>query len=143
MDPLSVMASVVGLLAAAGQVSSILSKVKSSIQDVPRSMEHVISEVKTFETSLSAIQIFIHELSLAQRQRIAMIQVDQLLATLTEAVLTFSELEALVRPFEMDSGKVMKERIRWYWKEDDIFRIMTRLERYKSSFTLMLNIVQW
>jgi hypothetical protein len=81
MDPLSVMASVVGLLAAAGQVTSVLSKVKSIIKDAPRSMDHTISEVKAVEISLSAIQKFLLGLSSAPRQRITMIQVDQLLAS--------------------------------------------------------------
>jgi hypothetical protein len=143
MDPLSVMASVVGLLAAAGQVTSVLSTVKSSIKDAPRSMDHAISEVKAVEISLSAIQKFLLGLSSAPRQRITMIQVDQLLATLTEAVLTFSDLEALVKPLATDSESSMIERIRWCWKEDDVSRIMIRLERHKSSLSLMLNIVQW
>jgi hypothetical protein len=143
MDPLSVMASVVGLLAAAGQVTSVLSTVKSSIKDAPRSMDHAISEVKAVEISLSAIQKFLLGLSSAPRQRITMIQVDQLLATLTEAVLTFSDLEALVKPLATDSESSMIERIRWCWKEDDVSRIMIRLERHQSSLSLMLNIVQW
>jgi hypothetical protein len=137
------MASVVGLLAAAGQVTSVLSTVKSSIKDAPRSMDHAISEVKAVEISLSAIQKFLLGLSSAPRQRITMIQVDQLLATLTEAVLTFSDLEALVKPLATDSESSMIERIRWCWKEDDVSKIMIRLERHKSSLSLMLNIVQW
>jgi hypothetical protein len=137
------MASVVGLLATAGQVTSVLSIVKSSIKDAPRSMDHTISEVKAVEISLSAIQKFLLGLSSAPRQRITMIEVDQLLATLTEAVLTFSELEALVKPLAMDSESSMIERIRWCWKEDDVSRIMRRLERHKSSLSLTLNIVQW
>ena len=143
MDPLSVMASVVGLLAAAGQMTSVLSNVKSSIKDAPRSMDHTLSEVKAVEISLSAIQKFLLGLSSAPRQRITMIQVDQLLATNTEAVLTFSELEALVKPLATYSESSMIERIRWRWKEDDLSRIMIRLERHKSSLSLMLNIVQW
>jgi len=106
-------------------------------------MDHTLSEVKAVEISLSAIQKFLLGLSSAPRQRITMIQVDQLLATLTEAVLTFSELEALVKPLATDSESSMIERIRWRWKEDDLSRIMIRLERHKSSLSLMLNIVQW
>ena len=42
---------------------------------------------------------FLLGLSLAPGQRVALIQLDQLLATLTEVVLIFLELEDLVSPF--------------------------------------------
>jgi hypothetical protein len=40
MDPLSVIASVVGLIGAAGKVESVLLAVKTSILDAPRLMDH-------------------------------------------------------------------------------------------------------
>jgi hypothetical protein len=98
MDPLSVMASVVGLLTAAGTVVSLISSIKSSIDDAPRNLNRILSEVKEVENSLSAVHRFLLGLGMTRRQRLAMIQFDQLLATLTESVLTFSELEALVTP---------------------------------------------
>lgn len=143
MDPLSVMASVVGLLTAAGAVASILSTVKSSISDAPRLLDHVLREVKDVEIVLSAIHKFLIGISSAPIRRIALIQVDQLIATLTESVLTFSELEALVKPLEARSGNSLWERVKWAWKEDTVSDILQRLQRHKSSLSLMLNIVQW
>jgi Fungal N-terminal domain of STAND proteins len=143
MDPLSVMASVVGLLTAAGTVSSILSTFASSMKDVPRLIDHVLSEVKEVEIFLSAIQKFLLGIASAPRRRIALIQLDQLIVTLTEAVLTFSELEALVTPLAAKSKTSSMERLKWAWKEDAVSNIMQRLQRHKSSLSLMLNIVQW
>jgi hypothetical protein len=72
-----------------------------------------------------------------------MIQVDQLVATLTEAVLTFSELGALLAPLGEGSEISWRESVKLAWKEDKISRIMLRLDRHKSSLWLMLNIVRW
>jgi hypothetical protein len=143
MDPLSVMASVVGLLTAAGTVTSILSTVKSSISDTPRLIDRILSEVKEVEISLSAVHRFLLGIRTAPIHRIAMIQLDHLIATLTESVLTFSELEALVKPLATGPKTSILERIKWAWKEDAVSGIMQRLERHKSSFSLMLNIAQW
>jgi hypothetical protein len=143
MDPLSVIASVAGLLAAAGKVASILSKVKSSIGDASQFLDQLLSQINELESSLSAVSKFLARISSAPRRRISMIQVDQLVATLTEAVLTFSELEALLTPLGAWSEISMLERMQWAWKEDTISRIMLRLDRHKSSLSLMLTIVQW
>jgi len=73
-----------------------------------------------------------------------MIRLDQLLATLSEAVLTFSELEALVESIAKDRGRLLiMSRLTSLWKEEDVTSIMLRLERHKSSLSLMLNIAQW
>jgi hypothetical protein len=143
MDPLSVMASVVGLLTAAGTVTSILLSLKSSLSDAPRLIDHVILEVREVEISLSAMHKFLIGISSVPKRRIALIQVDQLRATLTDSVLTFSELEALVTPLIGRSDILVLERVKWAWKEDAVSRIMQRLQRHKSSLSLMLNIVQW
>ena len=72
-----------------------------------------------------------------------MIRVEQVVATLTEAVLTFSELEALITSISEDDGMPLKTRLMFHWKQDIVASIMVRLERHKSSLSLMLNIVQW
>lgn len=73
-----------------------------------------------------------------------MIRVEQLVAILTEAILTFSELEALVTSIVKDKGRLpIMSRLMSLWKEDVVTSIMLRLERHKSSLSLMLNIAQW
>jgi hypothetical protein len=62
---------------------------------------------------------------------------------LTEAVLAFSELEALVAPFTAKPTIAMVDRVKWSLKESEITPILHRLQRHKSSLSLMLSIVQW
>jgi hypothetical protein len=146
MDPLSVTAAVVGLLAAAGQVASVLSKIKSSVSDAPSSIEQTFLYVKELQACFAAVHKFIVGATpgtSASQRRLSMIEVDQLVATLTESVLTFSELELLVTPFGTCPQASMRNRIKWAWKEDVVSRIMLRLDRHKSCLSLMLNIVQW
>lgn len=143
MDPLSVTASIVGLLAGAGKVAGVLHKLKNSIVDAPKSLSNLLSQINELRTCLSAVSQLLSEMDSAPSKRMSMIQVEQLVATLTDAVLTFSELEALIIPLGEPSEISVVERIKWAWKEETISSIMARLDRHKSSFTLMLNIIQW
>lgn len=143
MDPLSVAASIVGLLAAAGKVSSILAKVKSSVSEAPQLLEQLLSQINDLQISFSAVDRFIATISSASRRRMSMIQVEELVATLTESVLTFSELEALIAPLTVHSETSMMDLLKLAWKEDVVSSIMLRLDRHKSSLALMLTIVQW
>ncbi|CAG8956678.1 hypothetical protein HYFRA_00012222 [Hymenoscyphus fraxineus] len=142
MDPISVTASVVGLLSGAAKIAGVLHKVKSSIVDAPKSLGILLSQINDLSTCLAAVDQFLTGIHSAPTNRFGMIQVDQLVATLTEAVLTFSELELLVTPLGNPSEISIIKRMKWAWKEEIISSIMTRLHRHKFSFSLMLNIIQ-
>lgn len=55
----------------------------------------------------------------------------------------FLELEALISPFMSTYELSMTELVKWIWEEGSVSRIMQQLQRYKSTFSLILNIVQW
>jgi hypothetical protein len=143
MDPLSVLASVTGLLAAVGSVMSKLTAIKSTLQDAPRFVDQILSEVGDLKTSLSAMHQLLGRLGSARQGRLALIQIDQLVATLTEAVRTFSDLEIKIASFAISPNLSLVERVKLAWNEDDIILVVERLRRYKLSLSLMLNIVQW
>jgi hypothetical protein len=144
MDSINIMTSLMGLLGSAGQIVALLLVVKRSLSQAPLFMDQVFSQVRELEYLLSAVQSFLLGISSAPRRRISMIRLDQLLATLSEAVLTFSELEALVESITKDKGRLpYMSRLMSLWKEEDVTSIMLRLERHKSSLSLMLNIAQW
>jgi hypothetical protein len=80
-------------------------------------MDQVFSQVRELEYLLSAVQSFLLGISSAPRRRISMIRLDQLLATLSEAVPTFSELEALVESIAKDKGRLpIMSRLMPIWK---------------------------
>jgi len=142
MDPLSVTASIVGLLLAAGQVTSAIFTIKSILSQAPQT-DHLLSQVTQFETCLSAIQSFLYSINPASRQRMALIKVEHLVATLTHAVLTFSELEALVKKIIAGPRASVILYLNWTRKQNKLATIMLRLESHKSSLSLMLSIAQW
>jgi hypothetical protein len=145
MDPLSVTAGIVGILAAAGKVGELLHGTISTTKDAPRVLIALACEVKEVQAALSSLQNLLSDLTSAPTHRTALIQLDQLIVTLTEAILTFSELETTIAPFSLPQGAKLplKSRLKWTRAESSCVKFVERLQRHKASISLMLNILQW
>jgi hypothetical protein len=145
MDPLSVTAGIVGILAAAAKVGEVLHSTISTAKEAPHVLRTFASEVQEVQAALSSLQILLADLSSTPTHRTALIQLDQLIVTLTESVLTFSELETAIAPFLVPHGaKIpLRSRLKWTRAENSCFKIVERLQRHKASISLMLNILQW
>ncbi|KAI9790158.1 MAG: hypothetical protein M1816_005358 [Peltula sp. TS41687] len=141
MDPLSIMASVAGLLTATAKVSSVLRTV-TTLKDAPKLARSVLVEVDQIRSALNILQDFIRGIDSQPRSRRALIQLEDLIAMLTELVLTFSELEATVTGLDSSDPWAWPGRVKWAWKEDTILQALERIQRQKSSLSLMMNIIQ-
>jgi hypothetical protein len=147
-DPLSISASILAILTAAGVVIKVLSEVK----DAPQSVQDVCSEVRHIELVFKALQRFLDG-SKIRSHRAALIQLDDVVVILTQTVLVFSELEILVQPLsasrtKQDSmtllGKLSTwRRVTWVWQQPAATRLVNQLQRHKASLTLILQIIQW
>jgi hypothetical protein len=60
-------------------------------------------------------------------------------------VLTFSELETVVTPLVVSKGQKypLRTRLKWTRVEQNCERMVAKLQRHKSSVSLMLNVLQW
>lgn len=145
MDPLSVTASIVGILAVEAKTGKLLQVTISSTRDVPHILTPLACEVHEVEAALSPLQILLADLSLTPTHRAALVQVDHLIVTLTQAVLTFSDLETAVAPFLTPRGGnvPLRTRLKWTRAESQCTKIVERLQRHKASISVMLNILQW
>ncbi|KAL8835924.1 MAG: hypothetical protein Q9176_006608 [Flavoplaca citrina] len=96
MDPISVAASVVGLLGAATKISEVLTHFIRGVKDAPRLAVSTLTEVEDLKICFRQLQQFIEAEEGRRRSHTAMVTVDQFVVVLTHAVMTFSELEAAV-----------------------------------------------
>src|ERR1041385_173266 len=127
-DPLSVGASIVGLLAAAGKIIEVLSPVVSSVKNVPRLAASLKSEAERVRLALATLQRLLEQVELMPLARTALIQVDDILTILTDGVQILSELEILVDSLAFDTSRhtqpPLTTRIRWARKEKDASTIL-------------------
>jgi hypothetical protein len=143
MDPLSVAASIAGLLAISGKLSSILSTIAKGVRDAPGAVFSALSEVKTTNAAIAALQELILKITSISMNRRALIGLEPLLVTLSETVLKFEELDALMAPFADPSQVSWWIQWKWFRYERKVARVVERLQSHKNSIQLMLNILQW
>jgi cell division control protein 24 len=146
MDPLTISTSIFGLLKATAQVAQYLAPYVAAARDTPGIVTQVHSEVLHSRTILLALEGLTKNLASIPVRRAALIQVDQLIAVFTDAVLLFSELEASLPslpPTEPTSTRIpLQTRLKWARKESTFAALLTRLQGFKGSISLILTILQ-
>lgn len=144
-DPLSIASAIVGILAAAGQVIKVLGPYVSAAKDTPMTAASVRSEVVNFRIILSAFQGLLDNLNITAGTRTGLVPIDDLIIVLTDGVLIFSELEASVSSLDATGTErpSLTLRIQWARKEKELSAIVNRLQSFKGSILLLLNILQW
>jgi cell division control protein 24 len=146
MDPLSVAASIAGLLSAAGAVAKLLGPYITAARETPEIAVAVHTEVHAATIILSALQDLTQNMASASVQRAAFVQADQVIAILTDGVLLFSHLEATVGSLLLGDSPIttldFASRLQWARKDTELTSILTRLQGFKASISLMLSIFQ-
>ncbi|EJT68597.1 CAMK/CAMKL/KIN4 protein kinase [Gaeumannomyces tritici R3-111a-1] len=147
MDPLSIAASVAGLLGAGAKLIAIMSPIVHN-GDAPPLCRSVLTDLCDVTAILHQLEHFLAGRLLGGRsvppERRELVLFEQLAAALTGCVITKDELETLVD----DLGLVYNgtgvtgtfDRARWMHKEKDIARVLSRLQNHKSSLNCMLTI---
>ncbi|KAI1743451.1 hypothetical protein F4680DRAFT_408265 [Xylaria scruposa] len=166
MDPLSVTASVAGLLTAAHEVAKLLGPYVSASRETPSIAAHVRDETESTRTILIGLQTLVRELSGRVSLGGALVSVDQVVAILTSGVLLFAELEGAVQglvaalpspPTEGESTKrisgilglsptqhrlPLRARMKWVRQEESLKPLLERLQGFKVSVTVVLTLLQ-
>ena len=143
MEPLSVAGSIVGLLSAGAQLVSMFYNLASAIKDAPHYANAAVSELEAITMILTQLQEYINGTAQASVQRLSLIHVEHVTATLTECVMTYSQLNALLRTLHADRNLKAWDRAMWLLKKDDVDVLVGRLQNHKSTLGLMLQIIQW
>jgi hypothetical protein len=143
MDPLSVAASVVGLMGAAGKMTTLLHSLVTKARHAPVLAKAILTEITAITAALAQLQSYVLGNSEADPTRSSLLFLDQVLTALSGCVITYSELEAIIDSIHISSTSGYFDRMKWSLKESAIFVIVERLQSHKSTLTLMLNVLQW
>jgi hypothetical protein len=141
MDPLSITVAVVGLATAAFQVSHILRKAIKNNKEAPEYAELAFNEVKEFSVVIVAIKALLSNLDAVNRNRAYLIELEPIIATLTDAVLTFSEFQRILDSLVDITG--LAGNIRWARSQSNLERLTKKVQHHRGALSLMLNIIQW
>lgn len=140
MDPLRISASITGLLRAAGQLNSML-QFLSTLQNSPDVIMDCRLEINHVKIALQSLDRFIHRLHFISPRRTKLIQIDDLIITLSDAMMAFSGFEDILRRIEEVTK--FQALIPWTKYSKRIKHHLARMHRLKMSLNMMLVIVQW
>jgi hypothetical protein len=143
MDPLSVAASVTGLLGVGVRISSSLFSLITACRDAPNLAQSLMWEVTDISAILGHLQSYILGRTRIATSRASMIMVEHLLTTLTGCVATYSDLQRVLEDLNLKPEMNVFDKIKWARSESLIHTIVRRLQHQKSSMSLMLTIIQW
>ncbi|KAI5850887.1 hypothetical protein BZA05DRAFT_399098, partial [Tricharina praecox] len=142
MDPLSVAASVAGLLQAGAKVIGFL----STAIDAPSTVRNVLAEVQALHGIFRQLDDFIVNFAQQSMTRKSRIAIDDLVVILTGCVCTFSELDGELKGVKTDYAYGTKhqlgawDRVKWAAKDQDIAKILRNLQMHKTSLSLLLSV---
>ncbi|KAI6711652.1 rhoGEF domain-containing protein [Diplocarpon mali] len=140
-DPLSVAASIAGLLTAAQLVSVGISKVVSGHRSGSREIKDIKTIVDTLRKVLLQLQMLLLSRASVDPKRASLIMVDEVVTTLTACVMTFSDLDGCVKGLETDEQLGLLDSVKWVSKASELEGYLRNLEAHKSSLILMTNIL--
>lgn len=140
-DPLSVAASITGLVMAGTQIATTVGKFVSTAIGAPALAQIVHTEVHDFVIVLSSLQPIILG-SVNSISRTSLIDVDELIITLSSCMCTLADLEKEVDSLASDTMDV-RTRLKWAWAESTLSGLTQRLQNHKASLNLMLTILTW
>jgi len=139
MDPLNVTSAITGIIAAATQVSNLLRQIK----DAPESITAVLTEMEYIKIIFLSLRRFLERATQLPGERAALIQLEDVVVVVTQTVLVFSELEALLSPISKGKKTSYMVRLTWTRIQGGAIRLVNQLQRHKISLTLLLQIIQW
>lgn len=147
-DPLSVAASIVGILAAAAKIVEIVQPFISDVSNAPKIALTVHTEVSHIQLVLKSLRYFLQDLAASTSSgRASFVQVDHIIILFTDGVILFSELESLLSPLKIPNGghpqARLRQRVLWASKKNAISEVMARMQTFLTSLSAVLNIFQW
>ena len=143
MDPLSAAASVIGLLGAAAKVSEVLLKFIGNVKGAPKLAQSVLMEISDVSACLSQLQRYLQGALATSSSHEELLMVEQLVVTLSNCVLVFSEFEEMVDSLKPAERMQPWRLAQWLLKEQAISALMVRLQQSKLSLNLMLTTLTW
>ncbi|OQE37355.1 hypothetical protein PENCOP_c010G07881 [Penicillium coprophilum] len=136
MDPLSVAASLAGLITISTQIINIIHTIKSKNN---KELEALSREIHAVRGILSQIQQIVQFQSAKPAKNSEWL--DALSATLDDCGDTYLQLQKSLQSLVSSSRlEALKKRVKWTLKEKDIQESLRKVESYKLSLDLLLSI---
>ncbi|KAL8795454.1 MAG: hypothetical protein Q9195_002043 [Heterodermia aff. obscurata] len=141
-DPLSIAASVAGLLALTGTVSKSVIQFITSIKDAPEDARNLVRSLYTLNVALGQIQQNVLDPDFVSETNDK--DVEQLQQCLVNCTAVFTQLQKKVEDCEMGTQgqhllRKAWESVKWSFTDDVLEGLLRRLEAEKATLQLLIS----
>ena len=138
-DPLSVSASVVGLIAGGAKLVSLI----ALISDPPQVLAEIKSELISLKVVINSLKTFVERTRSISAARVGLVPLQDVILIFTQIVLVHSELEDFIQ--SRSSNSELTQRLREAFGRDTraADRLLNQLQRHKTSLSLVLSVISW
>lgn len=143
MEPLSVAASIIGLLATSAKIVTVVTELVRREKDAPQSLHRVLTEISELNTCLAHLAPFIQGTKSTERGRKDAISLEQVVVISTSLVLNMSELDKTLDSYNLSDRMSRFNRVRWLMDEAKILKNLNSVRASKASLNLILTIFTW
>ena len=143
MEPLSVIASITGVLTAAAKISTAASSLVTAWKDAPASLSGVITETAALGACLTQLEPFVRGLQKAPESHSRGLSVEQIVTIMSSCVLAVSELQRTLDSLKPHQPLPRTKRLRWPSYEKKINKSRSRVQSSTTSLNLVLTALTW
>ena len=146
MDPLSIIASVAGIITAVSETIKIIGPYVSANKTAPEIAAQLHSEALATKTILVALQRLIQDVMSVQSAAYAsLVQIDHIVAVFSDGVLLFSDFHTTMNSMPSlgksnGSGRWWTS-VQWVRKKDSLAVLLSRLQSFKQSVDCILSLL--
>ena len=140
MDPLSVAASVAGLVSLTFEISQTVSHYYKAVKDAPKSIQEIQQELSLMHSTLQQLDDLLRG---PHMEKSSFAQSSVLTTAVTSCVQTIRDISAKLAPPKPDRLSRTKEALKWPFSEKEVQKRLGALRRYTSTFEFSLNVEGW
>jgi len=152
MDPLSIIASVAGIITAVSETIKIIGPYASANKTAPEIAAQLHSEALATKTILVALQRLIQDVmsvpstrSSSSAANASLVQIDHIVAVFSDGVLLFSDFHTTMNSMPSlgksnGSGRWWTS-VQWVRKKDILAILLSRLQSFKQSVNCILSLL--
>ena len=140
MDPLSLAASVAGLVSLVLQVSGTIGAYCKSVKEAPKSVQEISLELLLLVSALQQLEYFLKNQPLKQS---AFDQSSLLATALISCRDSIDGIASKLQGPKKDSRFPTLDRLKWPFEENEIQKRLEALRRCTSTFQFSLTVEGW
>ena len=141
-DPISIAASIVGLLTAAAKVSEVLESIIRKARRAPKLIHDVLGEVSSIQKCLRQVDHYLSS-DFSDLGHARLLLVEDIRVTFSECVMVFAKLEQLLGSLNLTQPLQASFRARWTLREHEIQRLLNRLKSSQAALHFMMTTITW